>query len=300
MKGFGELNKVLSVGSWVLLVFIAYMIVNLIVAKDTQPYTDANSRTDPAKVDVVLDRNSSGAIDQNSILKRNIFYPAKTEPVQKVIQPNSQPPKTTAKKQIELHLLGTVAGSKDVACAVIEDMKTKVQDIYRIGDVIQGALIEKIERNRIVLLNDGVEEILNLYVAGNEPVYTAKQTGEAPAAIAEPNIPGKVYSPDESEINKKTFLAKIGGIEAVLKAVKISPHTVNGKTDGLQITGLENLSMARFVGLENGDVIQTINGQNLTDERKAFQVLQKARALSSMDIQLTRGTQKKNLSFKIE
>ena len=293
-----ELNRIFSVASWVLLSIIIYMIANLILTKNIRQDIEANSAIESTKTTIDIGRNSSGTIDQNLILKRNIFNPQKTEPVPKDIQPKIQPPKTVAKKQIELRLLGTVAGSKDVACAIIEDMKTKVQDIYRTGDVIEGALIERIERNRIVLLNDGAEEILNLYVAGNEPVYMAKQTGEGPAAIAEPNVPEKAAA--ESEINKKAFLAKIGGIEAVLKTVKISPHTVDGKTDGLKITGLEELSMARFVGLENGDVIQTINGQSLTDSRKAFQVLQKARALSSMDIMLTRGTQKKTLSFKIE
>lgn len=292
------MSRILSIANLVVFSIIVYMIVNFIVIKDAQPYTGANSKIDTTTLKTQNPKLKINApIDQNLILKRNIFSLAKVEPVQKVIQPDSQPSKTIAKKQIELRLLGTVAGSKEVACAIIEDMKTKVQDIYRIGDVFQGAFIEKIERNRIVLLNDGQEQIINLYVADNDSTNMAKQAGESPTAIAETGVTEKVA---DNEINKKTFLTKIGGVEAVLKAVKITPHTVDGQTDGLEITGLENLSMAKYLGLENGDIIQTINGQNLTDERKAFQVLQKARALPSMDIQLTRGTQKKTLLFKIE
>jgi general secretion pathway protein C len=292
------MSRILSIANLVVFSIIVYMIVNFIVIKDAQPYTGANSKIDTTTLKTQNPKLKINApIDQNLILKRNIFSLAKVEPVQKVIQPDSQPSKTITKKQIELRLLGTVAGSKEVACAIIEDMKTKVQDIYRIGDVFQGAFIEKIERNRIVLLNDGQEQIINLYVADNDSTNMAKQAGESPTAIAETGVTEKVA---DNEINKKTFLTKIGGVEAVLKAVKITPHTVDGQTDGLEITGLENLSMAKYLGLENGDIIQTINGQNLTDERKAFQVLQKARALPSMDIQLTRGTQKKTLLFKIE
>ncbi len=58
--------------------------------------------------------------------------------------------------------------------------------------------------------------------------------------------------------------------------------------------------MAGNFGFENGDVIQTINGQLLTNKRKAFQVLKKARSQSSLNFQLLRNKQKMDLSFEIK
>ena len=82
--------------------------------------------------------------------------------------------------------------------------------------------------------------------------------------------------------------------------MKVAPYIINGQQEGLCITGLDDLSIARYFGFENGDVIQTINGQVLTDKKKAFQVLKKARSQSSLNFQLLRNDQKRDLSFEIK
>jgi type II secretory pathway component PulC len=58
--------------------------------------------------------------------------------------------------------------------------------------------------------------------------------------------------------------------------------------------------MARYVGFENGDVIQNINGSTVTNRRKAFQILRKARSQSSLNIQLLRNQEQMSLSFGIK
>ena len=245
-------------------------------------------------------------VNPKIILERNIFSPVTVSASQKssqkeTVETQSAKPVTTG--QLELRLLGTVAGDENAACAIIEDTKTRIQELYKTGDLVQGARIEKIERNRIMLLNEGIQQILNLYVGSEDNMNAVASTKETKSAAPEKNSMAgviKVTSPTEREVNKSAFLAKVGGVEAVMKTVDITPHLVNGKADGLKITGLEGLSMARFVGLENGDVIQVINGQFVTDSRKAFQVLRKARALSSLDMQLLRGSERKTLSFKIQ
>jgi len=175
-----------------------------------------------------------------------------------------------------------------VACAVIENVKTRIQDLYKTGDIIEGAWVEKIERNRIVLFNGQQREVLILSMAGKVPGPVAKSA--EPVIAKKPSIAEvvNIISPTEREINKKAFLAKIGGTEAILKTVDITPYVVNGKENGIRITGLEDSSMARYVGFENGDVIQIINGQTVTNSRKAFQILRKARTQSSLDIQFLR------------
>lgn len=183
---------------------------------------------------------------------------------------------------------------------MIENVKTKIQDLYRIGDIIEGTRIERIDRNTIVLINEGQREVLNLYVTDGisdrieksiEPVIAQKP--DAAEAV-------NVISPTEREINTKAFLARVGGMEAIMKTVEVAPYLEDGQEKGVRITGLEGLSMARFVGFENGDIIQNINGSTVTNRRKAFQILRKARSQSSIDIQLLRGQQEKKLSFGIK
>jgi len=251
-----------------------------------------------------FDRELPDSANTQIILERDIFNTSQAAQYQ---QTNPQeivkPLQPVIRKPLELRLLGTVAGDGEIGCAIIENLKTKVQDLYKTGDAVNGARIERIERNRIILLNEGVEEVLNLYVAGQdspEPVVSAAETPVTnPENITDEDIV-KITSQTDRQVNKNAFLAKIGGIEAILKTVKLSTHKTNGVEDGLQINGLEGSSMAKFVGLKNGDVVQTINGQTVTNDRKAFQVLRKARALSSFSLELKRGTETKKLSFNID
>lgn len=299
MRRYFRLNRILPIANMVLLAAMVYFVFNLILKEPAGDFLEDSSK-ETLKTDFEPVQKSVNSVNSQIILERNIFNPANFNASGKNWNETLavQPSKPVVRKQLELRLLGTVAGDEKIACAIVEDIKTKAQDLYKTGDVIQGAIIEKIERNRIIILHEGIPEILNLFVAGKESsVYVNTEKSENEEQDVSDVI--KVTSPAAREVNKKAFLAKIGGIEAVMKTVEVTPHTVNGKADGLRISGLEGLSMASFVGLENGDVIQTINGQTVTDNRKAFQVLKKARALSSLDMQLIRGEEKKTLSFKI-
>jgi hypothetical protein len=109
-----------------------------------------------------------------------------------------------------------------------------------------------------------------------------------------------VISLAERDINKKAYVEQVWGIEAFLENMKLVPYIVNEKGEGLCITGLDDLNISGNFGFENGDVIQTINGQMLTNKQQAFQVLKKARSQSSLNFQLLRNQHKLDLSFEIK
>jgi type II secretory pathway component PulC len=64
--------------------------------------------------------------------------------------------------KLQLSLLGTVTGEKDDARAIIRDEKTKLEDLYPAGASIQGAVINRITRGKVVLLVNGREEVLTI------------------------------------------------------------------------------------------------------------------------------------------
>ena len=235
--------------------------------------------------------------DGSAIVKRNIFGLVGTPDATAQSAAAAAP---LTKTKLQLKLLGTVAGDVSVARAIIEDMPSKVQDLYKIGDFIQGARIDSIERNRVILSLGGQREVLDLCLAASERPANTPITREPAAARTDLRGAVKVISPTEFEINKKAFLARVGGMQAIFRMAQFMPHVVNGKTEGLRIGGLEDVSMARFVGLENNDVIQVVNGQQLTSRQKAFQVFRKARGQPSMSVQLLRDGKRKTLSFAVE
>ena len=83
----------------------------------------------------------------------------------------------------------------------------------------------------------------------------------------------------------------------ILRSMRFTPHVDKGKTLGLRISNLQDGSVARLVGLEDGDIIEFVNGQRVTSLAKAYQVMRKARALNAVDIQIMRGEKRQKLSI---
>jgi type II secretion system protein C len=299
MKNVLEIPRILLITNIVLLLILGYIVTEFIFRNDSgqsavvEPISTTNGEKN------VLSKDPAEADNPDIIIERNIFgssglSSAKQNPGQETKENSISILKT------QLRLLATVAGDEEVACAVIENVKTKIQDLYRTGDIIEGSRIERIDRNKIFLINDGQREVLNLYVTDGISDGIEKSTDPVIAQKPDAAEAVNVISPTEREINKKAFLARVGGMEAIIKTVEIAPYVEDGQEKGVRITGLEGLSMARFVGFENGDIIQNINGSTVTNRRKAFQILRKARSQSSISIQLLRDQQEKKLSFGIK
>jgi len=299
MKSIFEIKRILWITNIVLLVILVYIVADFIFGNNRgqSAVIEPVSTTDGEKI--AVSRDPARADNPDVIIERNIFGSSGWNSTK--VKPQQQTNENSISVlKAQLRLLATVAGDEDVACAVIENVKTKIQDLYKTGDIVGGVLIDRIERNKIVLLNAGKREVLNLYVSDGTLDRVEKST--EPVIAQEPDVGEAVniISQTEREINKKAFLARVGGMEAILKKVEVVPYLEDGQEKGVRITGLEDFSMARYIGFENGDIIQSINGNTLTNRRKAFQILRKARSQSSIEIQLLRDQQEKKLSFGIK
>ncbi len=299
MKSVLEIPRILLITNIVLLVILGYIVAGFIFGNNRgqSAILEPISTTDGEKT--ALSKDPVQADNPDIIIERNIFGSSGRSSA------NENPEQETKENSIsvlkaQLRLLATVAGDEEVACAVIENVNTKIQDLYKTGDIIGGARIERIERNKIVLFDGGQREVLNLYVFGGISDRVEKSAESVIAQKSDASKVVDIISPTEREINKKAFLARVGGMEAIIKTVEVAPYLEEGQEKGVRITGLEDLSMARYVGFENGDVIQNINGSTVTNRRKAFQILRKARSQSSINIQLLRNQQQKKLSFGIK
>ncbi|WP_028583025.1 type II secretion system protein N [Desulfogranum mediterraneum] len=98
--------------------------------------------------------------DHGVIVRRNIFQAVlEAEPVTKTTEPDAADLEET---RLKLVLLGTVAGDENDARAIIIDQKEKRQDIFRIGDALQGATIQRIIRGKVILQVNGKTEVLTI------------------------------------------------------------------------------------------------------------------------------------------
>lgn len=107
--------------------------------------------------------------DFTIIVDRNIFQAVITKEAKEEPPPAAE---ELAATKLKLSLMGTISGTERDSRAIIADDLKKLQDIYQVGDSIQGALIKTIERGRVILqVNGADEELLLKDRQGGGPAY---------------------------------------------------------------------------------------------------------------------------------
>jgi len=241
------------------------------------------------------------ARDYALIVDRNIFGSADASAAAPPAEPVVAAVTEAPPEPLHLKLTGTIAGDPEIARAVIEDTQSKTQRSYRIDDEVQGAVVSQILRNRVVLLRDGREEILDVSVESPEPLPSvpARQAPSAYAQAGDLADVVKLTAAGMREIDGKALAAKAAGVEAAFRATTFEPYVVDGRITGVRVSGIADSPAADLAGLKDGDVITSVNSQQLTSLPKAFQVMRKARKQASIDVELLRGGEKKTLAFGV-
>jgi general secretion pathway protein C len=195
--------------------------------------------------------------------------------------------------ELGIELVGTVCGSPAISRAIIKDTGTKALGLYRPGQTVAGATIQSIEPNAVILLHNGRVKAAETARLADSP---GPAQGKVKAVNPAPYLPANRVGGESSA----RPASRIGCVEEILSKAAVEPYGVNGIVEGLRITGLEKVPAAESLGLENGDIIRRVNGQQLTSLQKAFQVFQKAKSQPSISMELSRGGVTKELTFNLQ
>ncbi len=251
------------------------------VAGGERPLNDIQQATKPA-----------ARPDYSVILDQDVFNGAGSTATQDIAPADtSNAASLPSAEELGLILTGIVAGGPTTSRAIIEDGTAKVATPYKIGDRVGPATIESIEPDHVILLHNGRRAVLQMH-SGNpakgqeSPVKTEKLEVMA----SEPTVVDR-QEPRPS--------ARLGYVEELFHKATIKPYLKDGRTEGLEITGLEETPLTKLFGLRNGDIVQNVNGQDINSKQKAFQVLKKARTQSRIDLRLLRDGDVKELSFDL-
>ncbi len=230
--------------------------------------------------------------DYEAIVQRNLFSDAAPAAAQ---QPDTNPapaaPSSPSADELGLRLVGTIAGSSTASRAIIQSTKSNTTDFYRIGDTVASATVEAVRRAEVVLRYQGRPLVLK-QCSGTTTDKGQKTEAAAPKPESR-SQPTPVATASSSESSRT------GSMSEIFRKATIEPYVRNDRTEGLRITGLDKIPLAGVLGFKNGDIVQAVNGQQLTSKQKAFQVLQKARTQSKVSIRILRDGKNKELSFDL-
>ena len=243
-----------------------------------------------------------------SISTRNIFNanpPREGEQPKQDTPPPREPVKPT---ELQLKLVGAAAGDPTQRYAIVEDLNSRgVQTVYQIGDSVQGALVVDINPTCIVLDKGGGSEQYESLCFEHEA--NGAQLVEPPSRQArlEP-------SPQEQEagdggivrvdgatwrVSRELILEQFSNLGALSDQARVVPYLVQGQTQGFRLTQLKSGSLLQQIGVQNGDVLQKVNGLNITSPNEALQAFQQLQNESTIRLEILRRKRATTLTYEI-
>ena len=158
--------------------------------------------------------------------------------------------------------------SEEEALAIIKDKGKKRQDLYREGDTIQGAVIKRILRGKVILRVGGKDEILTI---------------EESAA--------------SRTVNRSEMQESLKNIHELLSQARIRPYFRDGKADGLAISNIKPGSFFAKLGLKNGDIVQGIDGRDIRSPDDVLEVYERLRSGSQVALQIIRDGEQRIITY---
>ncbi|GHG74716.1 type II secretion system protein GspC [Comamonas sp. JC664] len=201
------------------------------------------------------------------------------------LDPNAAP----VKSGMRVKLLGTlVASNPDWSFASIQDMVTQRSQTFMVGNTLQGATVESIERERVIIINGGRRE----FIDGN-PGDGAFVPPSPPVAQANTAPPGdgsgiRATSENEYEVPRAEIDKTLNNLNQVAMQARIVPAFKDGQAVGFKLFSIRPDSIYSKIGVQNGDVIRRINGFDLNSPEKALEVYSKMKDAARIEIEIER------------
>ena len=244
-----------------------------------KPLTQSTSNNqDDAKANVTV------------LANRNLFGKATVAAKPTPKPANEDAPDT----RLNVKLAGIIlADDPDFSRALIADSAGK-QKTYAIGDTIAGssAAINEIHAEHVVLERNGRYEVLRLQklTASSRSSTTSSSTSSSSASRADASVTTELKSVREQILKDPS---KAGDF------IRVRPVYSKGQLKGYRIYPGKDRALFRKVGLRSGDLVTSINGQNLNDPQKAFTMLSTLSSANSISLELQRRGRTENVSVDL-
>jgi general secretion pathway protein C len=222
-----------------------------------------------------------------AIVERNIFH-SKAERTVSVQKANFENIKPTERN---MKLWGTVVGSDPAsAYAIIEasgvKSRPKKQALYKRGDIVQGAQIKQILREKVILRANGSDEILR--------IVKPQSSGRTRSIQSANNRPANRPIRQRRTLRNSQIQKALGDINTVMSQADIRPHS-----EGFQITRIRPASIFRRLGLRNGDVITAVNDRPIQSVSDAMEIWQDLTARGQTSISLKRRGRTRIIDYRV-
>jgi general secretion pathway protein C len=245
------------------------------------------------------------------INKRNIFNatpPSDTPEPTRAAEP-PPPPLEVPATPLPLKLVGIIAGKQAQAprFAIIESTGSPPgQAVYQVGDSVQQVFIVDILPGCVVLDRGGGQQKLCFEKdAGSAPApgATPRAAAVAPAPASQPGDAGAadIVRVDTGtwQVRREKLLENFANVGSLSSQATVTPYFVQGQQLGFRLSRLRTGSVLQQIGLQEGDVLQQVNGLDIHTPQEALQAYQQLQTESTMRLSILRNNSPTTLTYEI-
>ena len=223
-------------------------------------------------------------------------------------------PKVVVEEKIDLpyELVGVSTFNAGRAPYAILSDRMSQQTVYKLGENIPnaGKMVE-VDKDRIIIDHNGKRVALELPrealpgpVMGMQPVPppveddSAEASNDNPDDGFDPNV--EDLGDNRYKIPRSTIDHSLGNMNQLLTQIRAIPNIQNGRTNGFSLSEVEPGSVFDEMGLQEGDVLQSVNGQTVADPGQAMQMMNALRNANSINIVVMRDGHPTTLTYQIQ
>jgi general secretion pathway protein C len=181
--------------------------------------------------------------------------------------------------------------------AVIEDQAARRQDLYAVGDSIRGARIKAIAWDRVTLERDGVEATLELAPPGE------RRTTEpaAPPSEAPSSTPQRIRrtGADAFIVDRRELAEATDNVSGLMTQLRAVAEVADGRPAGFRLFQIKEDSVFRRLGLQDGDVVQRVNGTPVSDPKSLLAFLERLRTEPRVALDIVRAGGSRTLVYDL-
>jgi type II secretion system protein C len=259
---------------------------------------------DVARAPATAERRQRDWADREIILKRNLFNASLLAPA----VPVEEAPEDLEATRLPLRLLGTAAAKpQEFSWAAVEDEDEQRTAVVQVGDPIQTARVERIERRRIVLSENGVLRELVLEDEPAAPRSTVSRRGRAgPPRRQARARPGPRVSERVQQLADDRFQMEREDVDEMMRnpanlfsQARILPKYEGGEMVGLQINAIKPGSFFEKVGIQSGDVITELNGVAINSPQESARILTEFSEADELKLSVKGADGEREINFNI-
>ena len=228
-----------------------------------------------------------------------LYYRVKLTPNQSRVPKKVAPKPTAIKSSIKDIQLLAVYHSSDTTVVTI-NYKGKTKVLSR-GEEIDGFVLEDAGSQYAIFNKNGKQYRVTLASAKNGAVKynMLAPSKEAPPPSSEVVEDGVVDAGDHKIVDRILLEHYTKDMKRIYKEIGISEVKKGDKIDGFRVTFVKRGTPFAKLGLQRGDILKSINGQELESYNAAFEAYKNINKATNVTLVVQRGNKEMELEYEI-